>query len=321
MKKFLFVFWFLFSLFWLVSAQEANIWSISVKYCNNDELKSSLSIVTESEVDNEICINFYNDGPVPAQIKYWFVDGILTADEMQNKACTDSDMENFWQFVTQNETIVEVPAYGSVQQIASVKFPRWMVGAVNGCLVYTISEEKNVQDQNLNEWEIAAGFDIVVRKASFVDAFVQWDISRNLILDKIENLFANKVLDIALLLKNWWDISEAVDFEWTLSNKFWYSYEITWSKIVESQSDYKFGIQVDNLPWYRWMYTLKWNLVSKWSVSFNPSLLSDDLSDPIVIPVETTILVFPRAVLWIIFGVLVLLWIIVYLSKHLTFHK
>ena len=59
----------------------------------------------------------------PVKIKYEFVDGVLTNDSFQNKACTNDTKTNFGQFVTQKDSLVTIPANGSIEQKATVRFP------------------------------------------------------------------------------------------------------------------------------------------------------------------------------------------------------
>lgn len=78
-----------------IFAQDSVIGSISVKFCNDEALTKELNIQATTDKDYEICMQFSNSMNRDITIQYGFVDGVLTNDIFQNKACTTDIMTNF----------------------------------------------------------------------------------------------------------------------------------------------------------------------------------------------------------------------------------
>ena len=306
---------------------QQNIWNITARFCSGDNNLPSLTLMADGGIEYEICINFFNSMTSDAQIDYSFVDWVITADEYQNKACTISDMTNFGQFVRQEENSVTVPAKWYIQQKAYVKFPAWVAWVVNGCLVYSLSEEKAEWNESTDSEEGQAMLSVQLRKASFIDAIVGWDIYRDLSLKwKIKTKFdrKDKVLNIFFPLNNKWNVNENVSVDWEISNRFGYNNSISQdNKIIISDSDFSIRVSVDNIPRYRLFYHIEWNLTSNSDLNIDSSLLNESLRTPIVIPFSFTIFIFSWILFFILIGIILVIRVCRYLSKHLTFtfHK
>jgi hypothetical protein len=68
-----------------------------------------------------------------------------------------------------------------VIQKSYVKFPAGLTGMVNGCLTYFVSNTKETTTID------SAMFDVLVRKATFIDVLVGGELSRNLKLSNEDN--------------------------------------------------------------------------------------------------------------------------------------
>lgn len=306
-----------------VNADDANVWNIYAKFCSGEELLPSLSLVADSDTEYEICINFINSNNSEVSLDYSFIDGTVTNDEYQNKACTTNDMSNFWQFVRQDNTSVVIPAHGSVEQKAYITFPSWVSWISNGCLVYSLSKGDTSNNEVESDWSM---FEIQLRKASFIDVLVWGEINRNLTLSKKLFRSFNRKTDVLTLsapIINNWNINESAYVEWTVKNILGYKNSFTMNdpKIVRSNSELVINADAENIPWYRMFYHLEWNIISEGSLEFDTSLLSEDVAQQNVLPFSFTIFIFPRALLFIILWIIVLTRLIRYLSKHLTFKK
>lgn len=305
-----------------------NIWNITARFCSWDDNIPSLTLMADGGKTYEICINFFNSTTSDASIDYSFVDWVITNDEYQNKACTISDMANFGQFVQQENASIIVPARWYVQQKAYLKFPTWIDWVVNWCLVYSLSEEKADwnNSRNSENWGQAM-LGVQLRKASFIDVIVWWDIYRDLTLGwKIKAKFSrkDKVLSLFFPLSNKWNVNERSTVSGNISNRFGYNSILNQDeKIIISDSDFSIHVPVDNIPRYRLFYHVKWNIISNSDLNVDPSLLEESLRTPIIIPFNFTVFIFPWLLLFILIGLICLIRLIRYLSKHLTFtfHK
>ena len=313
---------FLFSLLWICNAADSTIGNLSVKFCNDETPQKELKIIAETEKNYDICMKFSNNLDKPITIKYGFVDGVLTDDVFQHKACTTDTMTNFGQFVTQTNTKVTIPANGSIEQNAMVNFPTWMAWSVNGCLVYTIVDEDD--EDKKEESTSGTAFDIVVRKAAFINAFVGWEISRDFELNgKIRRSYNywDNLLTIIIPLINNGNIEEISTFEGDLTNIFHYQHGVAEEKNLLSKTSYDLTLHIEDIPWYQMFYTLTWHITHEGKFSFDSSMMTEDTNEVKTIPVQVTIFIFPRLLLIIIIGAILLIWGIRYLSKHLRFEK
>lgn len=319
-KMFLSTLWIGLPLLWGITlAQDSRIGSISVKFCNDEKLTKELNLQADTEKDYEICIKFSNSMNTPVKIKYEFVDGVLTNDSFQNKACTNDTKTNFGQFVTQKDSLVTIPANGSIEQKATVRFPTWMAGVSNGCLVYSIDNEKLETQTNGN-----ATFDVLVRKGYFINAFVGGEISRNLTLqDTIQwdYQYKKNLLTIKVPMINNGNIDEEISFDGELTNILSYQKHFSEEKTIYPHKELVLEISTDDIPWYQAFYTLKGTLTHKGKVSFDSSLAQGDTHEEKVIPVEIQIFIFPRVLILVILGAIILGRTILYLAKHLKFEK
>lgn len=82
---------FLFSLFLSVATivhAAGDIGNITVRFCEEDgSLFKSVSYEIESEEEKEVCLKIFNDHQDNAHVAIDFVDGTVTNDESQYKAC------------------------------------------------------------------------------------------------------------------------------------------------------------------------------------------------------------------------------------------
>jgi hypothetical protein len=76
--------------------------------------------------------------------------------------------------VRQDVSEINIPAMTKVKQKAYVKFPSGLTGMVNGCLTYFVANAKDITTVD------SAMFDVLVRKATFIDVLVGGSLSRSL---------------------------------------------------------------------------------------------------------------------------------------------
>lgn len=166
---------------WVVSAQMTdqsvtNLWDLTVRFCDFEDqdapLKKSTFFTTETWVLNEICMVVDNKWPTDAKIYIDFVDGSITWDESQNKACEPSwTIANFGQFVgyDNNERLIE--AWTTQQSTVQLQYPEWFSWMSYWCVTLQVIEENPESDSDDNM------FRVISRRANFIDVLVWWELT------------------------------------------------------------------------------------------------------------------------------------------------
>ena len=295
-----------------------DLWWVSVRFCNNDEETKNLNLILESGVEWEICIDFFNESSEDVTIKYGFVDGVVTADEYKNKACENEwTVEKFGQYVSQVTDTISIPALTSVRQKATITFPAWLSWIVNWCLTYYVWGA-NVENSD-------SMFNVLVRKAQFIDVSVDWNFKRNLQLANTNPLKyvydkATKSYNIELSLLNKWNISEFVTVAWTISNKFWFNVDVVSDEQRILPDDVETIVfNVCRLPWYKMRYNVDLSVISNPQFDFSLDFVPDELEGPMEIALSLSVFVFPWILVYMFIGLVVLVILIRWLSKHLKF--
>lgn len=294
-----------------------NVWWISVSFCNDGKQTKSLSMMADAGVDTEICMDFANSSENDVTINYGFVDGTVTADQYKNKACKNEwDIEKFGQYVTQDTKEILVPSMQVVRQKAHVKFPAWLSGLINWCLTYYVKNEW---------WSDGSMFNVLIRKASFVDVLVWWEMKRWLQLsesDPVSYTYDKKTKNytVYVSLDNLWTVDESVSLSGTISNNFGYTADIeTVQDKIPSDSTAKLALNVWEIPRYKMTYHIDLSVVSTPSFVFSEDLVPDNLKQSKNIDISLSIFVFPRVVIYGLIWLIVLILIIRFLAKHLSF--
>lgn len=305
----------------MVFAQNSNIWDVSVKFCNGENNTKALSMVLDSGKEWEICMEFSNFSENDVDISYGFVDGVVTADQYKSKACKNEwDDTMFWQYVRQDVSKINIPSMSKVIQKSYVKFPAGMTGMVNGCLTYFVSNAKDTTTID------SAMFDVLVRKASFIDVLVGGKLSRNLKLSNEEksiNSYYDKEKN-ALILEVRFDnagtVNEWVIMGWKISNIFGYSATFSGEVVkVLSDGSQVLKMKINNLPWYKWPFNVELNIGSNPEFDFDPASIPATMKKPIYIDAKTNVFVMPWMIIYILWGLIVLFVLIKIISKHIKF--
>lgn len=303
-------------------AQNTTVWDVSLRFCNNDTETKNLSLVLEWGKEEEICMDFVNTSNADVTIKYGFVDWTVAQWETPKKACMDEWVKDeFGQYVSQDTDTITILAWESVRQKAKIKYPSWFSGMVNGCLTYYVADaQQSIADDD-------SMFSILVRRATFVDVLVWWELSRNIKLAEKNSVSShfdkdteNFVIDVNL--SNLWNVDENVSISWLVSNSFGYEKVIQlWDVKVASDSEQTIQIEIDDLPRYKLSYHADLTLTSMPEIPFDTSSLSEDITGPVTINVAVDLFQFPRMILLYVIWWLVVILLIVYLTKHLKFQK
>ncbi|USN54497.1 MAG: hypothetical protein H6765_08275 [Candidatus Peribacteria bacterium] len=109
-----------------------------------------------------------NQGPNTTTIGINFVDGTITADVDQKKACLpEGTKSQFGQYVKADQTEFVLEPGATITTNATITFPAGYAGMNYGCLTYQILDTEAATDEMFN---------VVTRRASFIDVLVDGNI-------------------------------------------------------------------------------------------------------------------------------------------------
>lgn len=142
-----------------------NIQDVEVNFCDEYGSKSiSYDVFLWKKQD--ICLNIFNGSEQDVVVNLWFVDGMLTNDQWKNRACwNNDDVDSFWQYITWYQPSISLKKDETKTQHVNLRLPDDLTlawSAIEWCLVYSLSS-------NTVDGSGSVGFDIVVRKAKFIN--------------------------------------------------------------------------------------------------------------------------------------------------------
>ena len=219
MKKVLFSIFMLFITVSSVSAQEnitnqetTDIREVKVRYCNDPANTDQRSLFIDAEIDKKsvICIDFINTARKTAKIGMSFVDGTITDDVDQKKAClAEWEKTNFWQYVSNYPEKLEIAPNSVKRVFVDLLYSGGFAGTSYGCLTYHALGDTGTQ-QNMN----GTMFNVFSRVGSFIDAFVAGEFNIKLITTPIVSDFYTNI----------WDNPNFIVYkEWSWKEGFWKS--------------------------------------------------------------------------------------------------
>lgn len=154
----------------------SNLGDLLIRFCNDAEIakewwSKDLQMSALPEQDEDICIYLVNWGPTEVEVELWFVDGTITNDAEQKKACQpESTVSQFWQYVLPAQTKFTIAPKTTMETHATLTFPQDTAGMVYGCATLKI-----IWDPETN-WAIQ----VVSRRANFIDVSVKWVLRSSL---------------------------------------------------------------------------------------------------------------------------------------------
>ncbi len=183
---------------WITHAQSFNsattdIREIRVRYCNDPEKKDEKSLFIDAEAGKKsvICIDFINTAKKKAKIGINFVDGAVTDDSDQKKACLwEGEKSNFWQYVQNYPETLEIEPNSAKRVFVDLLFSGGYAGASYGCLTYHALDSKPTT-QNME----GNMFNVFTRVGSFIDGFVSGDFKIELMTTPIISEFYHNETD------------------------------------------------------------------------------------------------------------------------------
>lgn len=287
-----------------------SLWETFLSFCTTWEKKDSLNFVVESGVPYDFCLSFSTTSQEPVWVSLGFVDGEYTNDAVRNKACSHQ-WTSFSPYVHFEDNFVVVSSWSLIQKTGHLLFPTWYSWEIHGCVVYTIPEEKKTSHQN---WSL---FDVIVRKANFMDGYVVGEFKRSIEFDDFSVAYyidkQDKSLVVLLPFNNSGVLPEFLQFNWTLSNVLGYERSVTSSKIIDYWTSSLIEFRFADIPFYKGVYNFffQWNSVldTRLDLSYVPEKYKQKIDfsyDKKIVIVPWTLIFW---ILWFFVALFVLRWI------------
>jgi hypothetical protein len=194
--------------------ETTDIKEIKVRYCNDPVNTDIKSLFIDAKVDQKsvICIDFINTANKKANIGINFVDGAITDDTDQKKAClAEGEKSNFWQYVSNYPETLEIAPNSAKRVFVDLLYSGWFAGTSYGCLTYHALEQTGTQNVN------GTMFNIFSRVGSFIDAFVAGDFTIKLVTTPIQSDFYTNIASNP----NFIVYREGSWKEWFWKSSFW----------------------------------------------------------------------------------------------------
>lgn len=326
----------LFSSFFSIGsyAQDTtNLGDLLIRFCNDPEIAKAgwskdLKINTIPNQEEDICIYLVNGGKTPVKIELGFVDGTITNDAEQRKACEpEGSKQQFGQYVTIKEKIIEVPANTTIETHASLKFGDDASGMIYGCATAKIVDDTKKEGM----------FEVVSRRANFIDVSVKWQLRSSVEIvnqatpawwilhnkDKRFFLLSNpstKERFSKIVVKNDGNVAQYVSIQTTYTWLWKKTTEETISKKILPKQENEFILPITNQP------LREWPLQAEAVVSYTPAVEEwvdttglKDTAEQIVI--TTNALFIPWKLLFVVLWALLILLILPVLFKKKTKKK
>jgi hypothetical protein len=103
----------------------AGIGDVSLRFCNGSGMEKSLTMNLIGNQTGNICMQFSNSSAEAVPINISFVDGTITNDADQKKACkNEGDNQQFGKYVSGPTGTIIVPAQGTITQTGTIMFPK-----------------------------------------------------------------------------------------------------------------------------------------------------------------------------------------------------
>lgn len=298
MKKFYSL--ILFLLLWISYSWAASIGDISFSFCNSWSSSNLTDFVVEAGKKYPICLSFSNLSEENIPLSFSFVDGSITNDASQKKACSYNAVK-YWKYFNFTGTSFLLEPWNSIIKTWFFDFPLGYSGEINWCLVYFVSSKS---------WKSSGSmFDVVVRKANFIDWRVVWEFNRNIVLSTwdfdyyIDSLHNSLVVRISI--QNKWSASETIFLTWVLKNTLWYERNVIVSQDVSYLTSSIVDLKFSNIPFYKGKYVFELSGSSYISSNIDQSYIPEKFKNSLSFSFSKSIFVIPWKIifsfLWIIF--------------------
>ncbi len=319
-----------------VLAQEVDLGDISVAFCNDPDAPQgtkSLQLKTKTGVPTDICMFLSNKGNQPLKMSINFVDGTVTADSDQKKACQPEGVKTqFGQYVTLEQDTFEIPAQQTIKVNATATFPDGMAGMNYGCVTSQIISDAPAQAEGNM-------FTIQTRRANFVDVLVDGtvELGVELVPQAANEIYTNlsdnpsvaiyqdlgtKEYVANVTYKNVGNISQEIKVVGTVAGYFTQTAlpEQTRKVLPKQEATFTFILDKTQLPWYKGNIQLALQATHTPLFDFDLPSVTEDMKTPKQIITQASFMLMPWILIGSVGGLLLLLIIISLVGKSKYAH-
>lgn len=318
----------------LAAAQVPDLGNITLRFCNdtadtNTEDNKTLSLQTNAWKKETLCITLSNANTRDATILLSFVDGTITDDSDQKKACAPSGTTTkFGQYVTIPQDTIVVPAWESVSVTAELTFPEWYSWPVLGCVTSQLADLPTAK---------TGMFDIQTRKANFIEVLVDGTITSSLEIltqptteaSNISN--SNKITvykdpvalpngsfpyKARLQLLNPGNIAQEAVISIALTDLLGKEYTTEQTSLIPAGEQRDVIVPLETLPYYKGQFTITASVIHTPNVEFEIAWIAQEDLAPKTLKETTTFVVIPWELIGGIALILLLLVRITRRKKH-----
>lgn len=309
-----------------VSAQETNLGDILVRFCNDEETISKwwtkvLQWETNAGEEYEICMLLSNTSLENVTIGLNFVDGTVTADAEQRKACQpEGSTTQFGRYVNIDAREFEIEAGKTLQTYATIIFPLGYAGMSYGCVTSQLLNIESQQDPD-------SMFQIVSRRANFIDIFVDGKIELGLDIQKFQedpfkkNLTNSEELAVFLdqvdgkyyasvSLSNPGTVKQNSVFDLTITDILGKEYTFPWNEasILPNQGTTMLVDISEVVQWYQGSFTATIDITYTPAFEFQSDKITKEMYEPKNMKLESSFLLIPWIPLgWVVALILIAL--------------
>ncbi len=250
----------------------------------------------------------------PVTIKINFVDGTITNDSDQKKACQpESTKDRFGKYISIPQTEYRLQPQQSIEVHATAEFPISYAGMSYGCVTYQAVGE--------SEWGNGM-FNVLTRKANFIDILVEGKIELWLSIKeqvREDNIWKSTQLvifkDIAdgnykgqLVVTNDGNIAQQVVVGGSVNARFQnFSLPEQSKKVLPWDSvDFVFPLN-DYVPRYEWVITANVDLTNTPVFEFESDQITEDMRKASTQTLSSSIFIAPWKLLAAVIAIFLLL--------------
>lgn len=304
----------------------ADIGNVALRFCNTGTLEKTIFLTTSGQEEKDVCMTLINWWNENVNISISFVDGTITNDADQKKACKNEwENENFGKYMHIDNNIISVPAKWAATFTGKLRLPEEAAWEIHGCVTYFVANNKKQQDM----------FNIMVRRANFIDIFAKgvvtiWlkfiDIeTQNKNLSDNPKIFSSynkdeKKLYIQSILRNTGTAEQWITIKWEIKNRFGFKKTFFEEKrTLFAKQDSNINTVVDNLPFYKGPYTI--TLRVEHSANLQEWLQTDDNAKEWNLTQTANILVLTTETYIFLVAILVVIALIIIIIKRRSHGK
>ena len=293
-------------------------WNLKVFFCDPANPTTTLPEPVQLQFwqleEWEICLRLENYSDEDAKVELSFVDSVI--NDAGSNSC-GLNWDKVAKFITPSrEWDVKVPAKNHVIKTSKVQFPLGIQWNIDACMIYVASND--VLEAKASGW---AWFIVWVetRLAKTLSFFV-WDagdISTEIIVKDIKTeLNELNQLVLWLDLYNSGNVNSSFTVNGKVTNMFWFesTFMITWGEISSNQMTTTIAT-LGEIPSYKWLYSIDFEIESKPKFSFNINdfEMDDSQLKKTITKAHTSFFEIPRMIIWV--------WVVVIFLLFIAFRK